>query len=203
MAVLIDDELAEALDDPTLLWLYVRCSLRAQRSNPAGSFSFSYRVWAEQLDLSKSKLERSLKQLESLRLIKRDVRQGKATVTMATPMTCEEPKKVARDSGGTGSEGGDGTVKPKRFTPPCAGEVGAYAHKIGVVLDAEHFVDHYTSKGWRVGSHQMKDWKAAVRNWARRSSDFTKPGGNDHDPRGNLAVRQRVLEGLNGDGEAA
>ncbi len=29
-------------------------------------------------------------------------------------------------------------------------------------------MDFYESKGWRVGSSAMKDWKAAVRTWEQR-----------------------------------
>ena len=35
-------------------------------------------------------------------------------------------------------------------------------------VDAERFVDFYASKDWMVGKNRMKDWKAAVRNWARQ-----------------------------------
>ena len=40
-------------------------------------------------------------------------------------------------------------------------------------MDGQAFMDFYASKGWRVGNQPMKDWKAAVRNWARR--DVRKP----------------------------
>lgn len=56
-----------------------------------------------------------------------------------------------------------------RFVQPDVEEVDAYATKIGVQLNAAAFVDFYASKGWKVGRSPMKDWKAAVRNWARRS----------------------------------
>ena len=57
----------------------------------------------------------------------------------------------------------------QRFVQPDVEEVDAYATKIGVQLNAAAFVDFYASKGWKVGRSPMKDWKAAVRNWARRS----------------------------------
>ena len=34
-------------------------------------------------------------------------------------------------------------------------------------VDAEYFIDHYESNGWKVGKNPMKDWKATVRNWER------------------------------------
>lgn len=53
-----------------------------------------------------------------------------------------------------------------RFTPPTVEEVAEYCREKGYGVDAHRFVDFYTSKGWMVGRSPMKDWKAAVRNWA-------------------------------------
>ena len=55
----------------------------------------------------------------------------------------------------------------KRFIPPTTEDVEAYCEEWGHTIDAGAFVDFYTSKGWKVGSAPMKDWKAAVRNWWR------------------------------------
>lgn len=55
-----------------------------------------------------------------------------------------------------------------RFSAPSVDEVRAYAQEKGYMIDPEHFVDYYTSNGWRVGRNPMKDWKATVRTWASR-----------------------------------
>ena len=47
-------------------------------------------------------------------------------------------------------------------------DVAAYCQERGSTVDPQRFVDFYASKGWRVGSQPMKDWKAAVRTWERR-----------------------------------
>ena len=60
-----------------------------------------------------------------------------------------------------------------RFTPPTVDEVSDYCKERNNGIDAESFVDYYTSKGWRIGNGPMKDWKAAVRTWERRDA---KPG---------------------------
>ena len=52
-----------------------------------------------------------------------------------------------------------------RFVPPNVDEVRAYCIEKGYTLDADRFVDYYTSNGWKVGKNPMKDWKAAVRTW--------------------------------------
>lgn len=59
--------------------------------------------------------------------------------------------------------------KRKRFTPPTESELTAYAAEKGYTrFNAERFLAYYESNGWKVGRNPMKDWKAAVRNWASR-----------------------------------
>ena len=61
----------------------------------------------------------------------------------------------------------------KRFVPPSVQEVRDYAKSKGLPIDAERFVDFYTTKDWMVGKNKMKDWQAAARNWARTSKEQT------------------------------
>src|ERR1017187_6253381 len=49
----------------------------------------------------------------------------------------------------------------ERFAPPFLEEILEYGKEIPG-LNAEAFFDFYASKGWRVGSSPMKDWKAAA-----------------------------------------
>ena len=58
--------------------------------------------------------------------------------------------------------------QPQRLIPPTVEEVRAYAAQRGDSLDPEAFIDYYTANGWKVGRNPMKDWKAAVRTWARK-----------------------------------
>lgn len=60
--------------------------------------------------------------------------------------------------------------KEKRFAPPSLDDVSDYIKEKGYSVDAEAFIDFYTAKGWKIGKDTMKDWKAAVRTWARRDS---------------------------------
>lgn len=69
-------------------------------------------------------------------------------------------------------------VKEKRFAPPTLQEVKDYCLKMGYThVDAERFIDYYTSNGWMVGKNRMKDWKAAVRNWGRREKNPQRQDG--------------------------
>lgn len=56
----------------------------------------------------------------------------------------------------------------EHFEPPTTDEVRAYAQEKGLRINADRFVDFYSSKGWMVGKSKMKDWRAAVRSWAAR-----------------------------------
>ena len=58
----------------------------------------------------------------------------------------------------------------RRFTPPTLQEVREYCLERKNKVDPEQFIDFYSSKGWKVGSQPMKDWKAAVRTWEKRDS---------------------------------
>ena len=57
-----------------------------------------------------------------------------------------------------------------RFQKPTLEEVQTYILEQGYSMDGQAFMDFYESKGWKVGNQPMKDWKAAVRNWARRDN---------------------------------
>ena len=62
-----------------------------------------------------------------------------------------------------------------RFTAPTVEDVTAYCRERGNRVDPQRFVDFYASKGWRVGSTPMKDWKAAVRTWEQRDNTPSAP----------------------------
>lgn len=72
----------------------------------------------------------------------------------------------------------DGTPKQKRssaFVPPTLEEVSAYCAERKNGVDPVAFYDYYSMTGWKVnGKSVMKDWRAAVRTWERKS----KPQGN-------------------------
>lgn len=53
------------------------------------------------------------------------------------------------------------------FAPPTVEEVAAYCLERGNQIQAERFVDHYISNGWKVGKNPMRDWKATVRTWEK------------------------------------
>ena len=62
----------------------------------------------------------------------------------------------------------------RRFSPPSVDEVAAYCRERNNNVDPQTFVDFYSSKGWKVGSSPMKDWKACVRTWEQRNTAKAK-----------------------------
>ena len=63
----------------------------------------------------------------------------------------------------------------KKFTIPTPEEVQAYCDERKNDISGQQFCDFYSSKGWKVGSQPMKDWKAAVRTWEIRRKDQSPP----------------------------
>lgn len=66
--------------------------------------------------------------------------------------------------------------KKKIFIPPTVEQVEAYCLERKNKVDAQRFVDYYTSNGWQVGRNKMKDWKATVRTWERNTYDSSPNG---------------------------
>ena len=62
----------------------------------------------------------------------------------------------------------------KGFVPPTQAEIGAYVREAKLTMDPQEFVDYYTANGWKIGSHTMKDWRAAARNWARKEAHMPR-----------------------------
>lgn len=80
------------------------------------------------------------------------------------------------------TRGGAALPSPTKstFRKPTAQQVREYATERSCpTFDAERFVDHYESNGWRVGRSPMKDWKATVRNWLRS-------GGTQHNGKASI-----------------
>ena len=108
------------------------------------------------------------------------------TVTQrnATDIDKEKDKELDKDI----YVGADAPTPKKtaKFIPPTVEEVAAYCRERKNRVDANRFVDFYTTKGWMVGKNKMKDWKSAVRTWERGSGVYQKPAvpqidRNDYD----------------------
>jgi hypothetical protein len=81
-----------------------------------------------------------------------------------------------------GMDHSDSGESPKKqsFKKPTIEEVDAYCRERGNQVNAQKWIDHYESKGWKIGKNPMKDWKAAVRTW---EPDGFKPKTLDTTPK--------------------
>ena len=70
--------------------------------------------------------------------------------------------------------------KKERFKAPTVEEVQEYCTERGNNIDAQHFVDYYSARGWMLGKNHIKDWKACVRTWER--NDSFKPQKHNEQP---------------------
>lgn len=82
------------------------------------------------------------------------------------------------------SVGADKPPATPRFSPPSVDDVQEFCEEKGLIVDADRFVCHYQSNGWMVGKNKMRDWRAAVRNWAKREQERPATGSrkSDHAP---------------------
>ena len=88
------------------------------------------------------------------------------------PCPCPSPYPVEEEA-----------AKPparQKFSPPSVEEVRTYCLEKGYTLVPERFVDYYASIGWRVGKNPMKDWRAALRNWAKKEVPQAAPPEDGH-----------------------
>lgn len=65
--------------------------------------------------------------------------------------------------------------KVKNFEKPTVEEIQAYCTERKNSVEARTFFDFYESKGWKIGTAKMKDWRASVRTWeGRQKNDSTR-----------------------------
>ena len=73
------------------------------------------------------------------------------------------------------SSPGRARARETHFEAPSVEEVAAYCRERNNRVDAQRFVDFYTSKGWRVGQNSMVDWRAALRLWESNDDPARHP----------------------------
>ena len=77
--------------------------------------------------------------------------------------------------------GNNNTPKKKeKFKAPTVEEVKEYCTERGNNIDAQHFIDYYSARGWMLGKNHIKDWKACIRTWER--NDSFKPQKHNEQP---------------------
>ena len=111
------------------------------------------------------------------------------------PVGFQEPKKADKDIDKDKDKEKEivketDIEKRKKFIKPTLEELKEYISTREIKIDAQKFLNHYDSVGWKVSNNPMKDWKACVRTWEGRNYNTTnnqqKPTGmpkpNYNDP---------------------
>ena len=85
-------------------------------------------------------------------------------------------------------------ISAQPFIPPTLPEVEAYMRTQSKLCttyqiakeQAQRFVNHYQSNGWRVGRNPMQDWQAAANNWLLNMNTFHSPKPKHHETHSRL-----------------
>ena len=152
-------------------WSQVQEGRRIQPTD-RGWLLINYEAYREMLGADDVREKNRLRQ-ERFRERRRNVMSRSVTTVSrkVTPVTQSNDNTDTPSDTDTDTE--TKTIKSKAglrpFVPPSLEEVASYCKERHNEVDASKFHDYYTSQGWYVGTHRMKDWKAAVRNWERRN----------------------------------
>lgn len=172
--------------------LFLHCLLKANWKDgrfqgvdiPRGSFATSYQSLADETGLSVKNVRTAINHLKTTGEVAVNRHPKFSVITVKNYCLYQTDgiitgSQLAEDGQSTGSqpatieEGKKGRREERnnrvvRFAPPTLENVMGYCQEKGYDVDAERFIDFYESKGWMVGKNKMKDWRAAVRNWARQ-----------------------------------
>lgn len=77
-------------------------------------------------------------------------------------------KKFGGENNNRKVKGDNNREHSPAFKKPSIDEVRYYCLERGNDIDPEEFWAFYESKGWKVGTAPMKDWKAAIITWERK-----------------------------------
>lgn len=88
-------------------------------------------------------------------------RQTNSLETLVSILQDRQSKKEKTNSKRTAST---------KFMPPTLDEVEAYVKEIKSKINANHFIDYYAARGWKLTNGSfVVSWKACVRTWTRNN----------------------------------
>ena len=129
--------------------------------------------------------------LMNLSLVKEE--KGQATAAAAKEVLAPPSPPVARRPPPPNAEpkqaANQRATASHPFMPPTLSEVEAYLQEQQALCpdrhqakeQAQRFVNHYQSNGWKVGRNPMQDWQAAANNWLLNMNTFHSPKPKHHE----------------------
>ena len=92
---------------------------------------------------------------------------------------------------------GKSASKLNRFTPPSIEQLKEYQAEANLTFDPDHFIDYWSSVGWKRGRTPMKDWKATARNWARNENGQARQNGRGNTQGPEVITADQLLNQAN------
>ena len=145
--------------------------------NMNGKCNASTKYFANLYEVSRVSVQNWLKLLEDRNYIKRSViyKEGSKEILSRSITLVNNPSKnIFTDNTNVNISNNNITYNNKRFKKPTIDEIVLYCVERNSSVQAAEFYDFYESKNWYIGKNKMKDWKAAVRTWERRSKEKPK-----------------------------
>ncbi len=143
--------------------------------NMNGKCVASTEYFCKLYEVSRISIQKWLKNLEDNNYIKRVniYKQGsKEILTRVITLVNNPHKEKFTDNNNINITNTNLTDSNRKalFKKPSLDDVKNYCILRNNNIDAEAFIDFYSSKNWMIGKNKMKDWKAAVRTWERRNA---------------------------------
>lgn len=137
-------------------------------------------VYADQIDRDNERYEEKCRKNQENILRRYTNEYDRIRSNTTVPQDKDKGKGKDNDKG-KGDSIGRTAPAQRSFTPPTVEEISAYCNERKNGVDPHRFFDFYQAKGWMVGKNKMRDWKAAVRTWERRTETAGKPQSYDLD----------------------
>lgn len=156
-------------------------------------WDYSIKGIAAMFNDGESSIRSALTELENAGYLRREREReggklGKSIYIITDSLKCEKPHvenpHVENHAQYNTKELNTKESNTKRyvFIKPAIEDIEDYINEKGYRVDAHKFYDYYESNGWKVGKNPMKDWKAAIRNWARNNYDKPKDSKGSGNP---------------------
>lgn len=177
----------EWYDDPNtkIVFLHLLLSANWKESNyhghtiHAGEAIYGRKALAEQLGLTEAKVKVALEHLQRTGEIVVRTTNKFSVATLVNWGSYQISEEEMTNKSPTNDQQITTPKKRNKETnikiPPVREDVIKYIAENNYQVDVDYFFDYYDSKGWKVGSTKMKDWKATIRNWSRRESKAATP----------------------------
>ena len=162
-------EVAEGLSDGALARLFramLRYALDGTEPQMKSSERALWTVARQNIDRETEAYESKVKHLQ----------RGRSSVSKTTRSVSEEDKDKEKEKDKDNDKDNDSlsSTEPRltaeeREKKPSLEEVMSFSQEAGLNVDVQYFYNYYEANGWYIGKRPIRDWKAALKAWARKT----------------------------------